>query len=76
MAVTVHWRPAADIGNSFQGGTSGQLDALTKHFGNTLTEHDVKALRAMAEVALGGDFFNEVADTIERVGAIEIWGKW
>jgi hypothetical protein len=76
LSVTVHWRPASDTGNSFDRGTSDQLEILKKHFGTTITQDDVKALRAMAAVALGGDFFEEVADTVERVGAIEIWGTW
>jgi hypothetical protein len=75
MSVSIHWRPATDSGKTFSSGTSDQLEKLQKVFGNGLSQEDITVLRAMA-VAASTTFYDEVADIVENVGAIEIWGEW
>lgn len=75
MSCSIHWRPASDTGKHFRNGTSTTLGNLHKTFGNTIRESDVPALRAMHN-ATGDRFYEEVADTIEQVGDIEVWGEY
>jgi len=75
MSVTIHWRPTTDKGRYFEGGTSSSLDVLKRTFGSTIGESDVKALRAMAKAA-NDQFYNEVADIVQQIGEIEIWGEY
>lgn len=75
MSVTIHWRPTSKKDKYFRGGTGTSLQILKDTFGDTLGEADVKALRAMANAAKD-EFYNEVADIIEQVGEIQIYGEW
>jgi hypothetical protein len=75
MSVTIKWRPTSDRGKSFKGGTSSSFDKLKKACGTTLSEGDVSKLRAMA-IATDDPFYDEIADKIEEVGSIEIWGDY
>ena len=51
------------------------LSALLEACGSNLTENHLPILRAMA-VAARDPFFAEVADKIEQVGEIEVWGEY
>ena len=51
------------------------LDALQHVFGGTITKADIPRLRAMA-AATRDSFYTEVAEVVERVGAIEFFGQW
>ena len=75
MSVRIHWRPATDKGKSFEHGTSTTLERLVRAFGHCLDETHVPKLRAMA-IAAEDSFYNEVADIVEQVGTIEIWGEY
>lgn len=75
MSITIQWRPASDDGKSFENGTSSEYTALVDAFGHTLGEEDVRALRAIAK-ATRSKFWDEVADTIERVGPIKVWDTY
>ena len=75
MSVTICWRPASDKGKSFEGGTSSSFDTMKETFGSVIQPSDVVALRAMARAARD-EFYNEVADIVENVGAIEVWGEY
>lgn len=74
MSVTIHWRPVSQKSKYFLGGTSTSFDVLKRVFGNIVTEQNVPTLRAMSVVANDG-FYDEIADTIERVGEIEVWSE-
>jgi len=74
MSVTINWRPTNTKDKHFDGGTSSSLQVLKQTFGQHIGPGDVAALRAMARAA-NDEFYNEVADTIEHVGEIEIWGS-
>lgn len=76
MSVTIKYRPASDGGKSFGCGTSSDLTALERVFGTKIDEKDVPQLRAMAQVGGGYPFYDKVADVIEKVGAISVWGEW
>lgn len=75
MSATICWRPANDEGKSFSGGTSTSYGKLRDTFGNILMEKDVATLRAMARAA-DDKFYEEVADTIDNVGSIQIWATY
>lgn len=76
MSVTIKWRPVTDSGKCFPDkGTSGALAKLEEVFGDKIGPKDVPTLRAM-KVASGDPFFDHVADTVEAVGAIYVWGEW
>lgn len=77
MSVTVCWKPISKNSKNFAGGTSSSFAVLKTIFGDAPHLHDVDVprLRAMA-VAANDKFYDEIADTIERVGAIEVWGEW
>lgn len=75
MSVTIHWRPIDDKRSHFRGGTTTSLDRLKKIFGNTIKPSHVETLRAMGIAAQDG-FYDEVADLVEHIGAIEIWGEY
>jgi len=72
MSATIHWRPATDEGKTFDNGTSSSYDRLIRACGSVLDIADVPKLRAMA-VAADNDFYNEVANTIEKVVSIKVW---
>lgn len=75
MIARIHWRPTSDKGHYFESGTSINLNELTTAIGTRLNETHILRLRTMAfntKIRL----YDEVADTIERVGAIEIWGEY
>jgi hypothetical protein len=75
MSITIKWRPASDDGKSFERGTSSEYRTLVDAFGsNTLGEEDVRVLRAMAK-ASDSRFYDDVADTIERIGPIKVWDE-
>lgn len=75
MSVTIYYRMVSKTDPHFNAGTSSDLSVLESHFGGALEEKDIPALRAMAAIE-GHGFFDEVADTIERVGSIEVYGRW
>lgn len=75
MSVTIHWRPTADQGKHFSGGTSTSLEKLKTVFGNVIRAEDAVKLRAM-ETASDDSFYGEVASIVETVGEIEFWGVW
>lgn len=71
MSVSIHWRPIGDQNKHFSGGTSTSLDILKSTFGLMISENDVRTLRAMAKL---DPFYDEVADIVEQVGSIQVWG--
>jgi hypothetical protein len=75
MSVAIHWRPASEKSNRFNGGTSTSLEKLHKAIGDRIGRDDIRTLRAMA-VATDDEFFAEVADVVEQVGEINVWGEW
>jgi hypothetical protein len=75
VSCRIHWRPVADKGRPFTEGTSDMLTVLKNQFGDTVGPQDVRVLRAMAH-ASGRKFYDEVADIVENVGEIEVWGEW
>lgn len=80
MSVTICWRQIPENCKHFSGGTSTSWDRIKRTFGETrggtlLGAGDIPRLRAMA-VASDDEFYNEIADIIEKVGAIELWGTW
>jgi hypothetical protein len=75
MSISIQWRQASDDGKSFETGTSSEYATLIEQFGPVIAESDVPTLRAMARAAKS-EFYNEVADTIERVGAIKVWDSY
>ena len=75
MSVTIHWRPTSDKGKSFDFGTSSELEALRQACGDRLDERDIVKLRAMS-IATRSKFYDEIADIIEKVGSINVWGEW
>lgn len=74
MSVTVHWRPLGEVTAYFKGGTSTSYDKVKRAFGTRIETYNVPALRAMA-IAADDPFYDEIADTVERHKAIEIWGE-
>ena len=74
MSVTICWRPALEVAAYFKHGTSSELQVLQNTFGQ-LPIDDIPMLRAMAD-ASGSKFYNEVADVVEKYGAIAIWGEY
>lgn len=81
MSVNIYWRTIPK-GRSFKGSyTSSDLAALADTFGggNTpvqLTKEDASILRAMARASGNREFYDDIADTVERVGEIEVYGEW
>lgn len=76
MSVTIMWRLQANDDKSFDGGTSTDLENLKRIFrGSINTVAEVEKLRAMA-VAGNNSFYDEVADVVEKHGAIDFWGEW
>lgn len=75
MSVTIHWKPANKQEKHFSGGTSSSLRALKETFGDEIGAHDVPTLRAMAKAA-NDKFYDEVANTVEQIGAITFWGEY
>jgi len=76
MSVTIHYRIKSKEDPHFQEGVSDDLMVLERVFpGGHIEPSDVITLRAMA-IATRTEFFNEVAETVNRVGAIEVYGKW
>jgi hypothetical protein len=75
MSVTIRWRSASDQGKAFEGGTPDMLEVLKQTVGTTIGPNDVDTLRAMARTS-GLKFYDEVADTIDAIGEIEVWGEW
>lgn len=75
MSVTIHWRPTTDKGKHFKNGTSTSLANLKRAIGSTIGPADIDKLHAMA-IAAEDAFFSEVAEIVERVGEIEIWGEY
>lgn len=74
MSVTVHWRPVGQKNKYFEKGTSTSFDKLKRAFGSQIDDEHVASLRAMA-IATDDPFYDEVADTVLRIGSIEIWGE-
>ena len=72
MSVRIHWRQTSDQGKAFSGGTSTSLDIL-QGMGNILGQDKIPVLRGMGKL---DKFYDEVADAIESVGEIEVWGVW
>lgn len=75
MSVTIHWKPLSTKERYFKSGTGSDLTVLDETFGREISVHDVPTLRAMARAARN-EFFNEVADEIEKVGDIKVWGEY
>jgi len=75
MSVVIHWRPVSDKGKAFSTGTSKELEVVKDIFGSQIESKDTDKLRAMAAVG-SYDFYNELADLVEQVGTIEIWGEY
>lgn len=75
MSVTICWRPKSEKPNHFANGTSNGLTKLRKVFAETVSTADIPALRAMA-IATDDGFYAEVADVVEKVGDIEVWGEY
>lgn len=74
MSVTICWRPTKGT-KHFESGRSDSLNALLEACGSNISERHIVVLRAMA-VAARDPFFAEVADKIEQVGEIEVWGEY
>lgn len=75
MSITICWRPVDKRSNSFGNGTSTSYERLISVFGSKISETDLPRLHAMA-VAADSDFYREVAETVEKVGDIEVWGEY
>lgn len=75
MSVTINWRPTNMNNKHFDGGTSSSLEVLKRTFGQTIEPANIPALRGMA-TATNDKFYDEVADVVEQVGEIEIWGTY
>lgn len=73
MSVTIMWRPMSEVSSYFEGGTSDSIEKLKTAVGDQIGPEDIKVLRAMA---MFDPFFAEVADIVERHGAIKIWEEW
>lgn len=77
MTVTFMYEPVANV-TSFQHGTSSDHTALTDTFGTfpvELDQRDVATLRAMGRAARN-PLYEEIADTIERVGEIRLSAQY
>lgn len=74
MSVTICYRPTSQLPFHL-GGTSSSLERLHRAIGRTVRPSDVAALRAMS-VAAGDEFYNEVADVVEKHGEIDVWGEY
>jgi hypothetical protein len=77
MSVSIYYRPVSDTGKRFNNGLSKELEKLKAMFGSDLEldESAIPILRAMATAA-DSAFYDEVADKIEKIGSIKIWGVW
>jgi hypothetical protein len=75
MSVTIHWRPLSIKQRYFKNGTSSDLTILQDVVGTEITTENIKTLRAMASAARN-EFYNEVADAVEKYGDIKVWGEW
>lgn len=74
MSTHVCWCPRDTPARRFTSGTSTSLDRVCRALGAALSEAHIPALRAMA-IAAEDSFYAEIADVIERVGPIKIWGE-
>lgn len=70
MSATICWKPVTQKERHFEGGTSSSYEKLSKTFGSEISKYDIQKLRGMG---IFDDFYNEVADTIEKVGNIQVW---
>lgn len=75
MSITICWRPTSKNDKHFNGGTSSSFAVLEQTFGKTIGPEHLPALRGMARAASDA-FYDEVADVVERVGEITIWGEY
>ena len=75
MSISICWRPSTDEGKQFSSGTSTEYAILIEQFGELIHEQDAPTLRAMAKSSKS-DFYNEVADVVERIGAIRVWDSY
>lgn len=83
MSVTISWRTVPK-GRPFKGGSynSKDLVALADTFGRgdvhspiRLGPKDAPILRAMSRAG-NREFYESIAETVERVGEIEVYGEW
>ncbi len=75
MSITICWRPLDTNDNHFESGMSSEFAVLEETFGGSVSPTDLKTLRAMAKSS-GSKLYDEVADTVERVGAIGFWSVY
>ncbi len=75
MSVTIHWEPCGTKKPHFRGGRSASLEVLKETFGHEIHAKDVGVLRGMA-IAANDEFYNEVADVVEKHGDIKFWGEY
>lgn len=76
MSCRVKWQSVGDNGKNFKNGAqSKQLDILNKVFGSFISRNDAKTLRAMSR-ASDDKLYDEIADLVENIGDIKIWGEY
>lgn len=77
MSVTICWRPVEKNRHRFEHGASTSWARLQEVFGNdpTLGPSHVPMLIAMSKAA-DNEFYREIAERIEAVGEIALWGEW
>lgn len=75
MSVSICWEPESTNSRSFETGGSTEMEALQKAFGKRIVVGDIPTLRGMS-IATGNEFYDEVADAIEKYGNINVWGEY
>lgn len=79
MGVSIYWKPRGGFTALESNYTSRDKGALEEVFGSmptTLTIEDIQRLRAMSALVGGENIYEELAETIESVGDIEISCEW
>lgn len=75
MSVSIFWRPSLS-GMRFKGGTDADLEALTEIFSGYIPSGSGDLLRSLGRALKSQEFYNEVADVVDRHGAIKFWGEY
>jgi hypothetical protein len=75
MSVTIFYQPTSKKYPNFHGGTSDDLRVIEKTFHGEISADNINALRALSSITQN-PFWDEVADTVEKVGTIKVWGEW
>lgn len=76
MSITAHWRPVSKKDYTFvTAATSHQFEKLVEVFGTCISPPDAEKLRIVQAIT-GEDFWGEVADAVEKYGAISVWDTY